>query len=102
MERNYDNGHYTEKLEVETLPLNPTHLLGLQQETEDGTRLKCGHQYRHVSLLNQCQVYFRLNSTKGKKNISYKIENKYINKINNVEESMYSKRLLKYTKIYLL
>ena len=39
---------------------------------------------------------------KRQKNISYEIENKYINKINNVEESMYSKRLLKYTKIYLL
>ena len=102
MEGNYDNGHLIEKLEVETLHFNLTYLPGPQQETEDDTHLKCGHQYRHVSLLNRCQAYFRLNSTRSKKNISYEIKNKYINKINNVKETMHSKRLPKYTKIYSL
>ena len=39
---------------------------------------------------------------KKQKNDSYEIKNKYINKINNVEENMYSKRLLKYKQIYSL
>ena len=74
IEGNYDNGHCIEKLEVETVPLNLTYLLGLQQEIEDDTHLKCGHQYRHVSLLNRYQACFHLNSTKSKKMILTKLK----------------------------